>query len=95
MLSIQFNDRLLRHLQIVIGAKLRRGESFFFTWKEPDHGIGRSAIWLDRSVPVFFRYSDATSNDINREWVEALAISADTPNGLIVVQEPPPQQPRR
>jgi len=95
MLSVQFNDRLLRHLQIVIGAKLRRNESFFFTWKEPDHGVGRSAIWLDQSVPVFFRYSDSASNDINREWVEALAISADSPGGLIVVPEPTPQQGKR
>ncbi len=33
-LIVDFDDRVLAHLQIVIGAKLRRHEGFFFTWKD-------------------------------------------------------------
>lgn len=32
--TAEFDDRLLTHLQIVIGMKLRRGESFMFSWKD-------------------------------------------------------------
>ncbi|MEF2975639.1 hypothetical protein V3W46_00275 [Subtercola sp. YIM 133946] len=43
--EIEFDDRVLTHLQIVIGAKLRRRESFFFSWKDdPAVGDGRSSI---------------------------------------------------
>ncbi|KTS55178.1 ATP-dependent DNA ligase, partial [Microbacterium testaceum] len=30
----EFEDRLLAHLQVVIGNKLRRGEPFYFVWKD-------------------------------------------------------------
>ena len=30
-LAVSFDDRILAHLQVVIGNKLRRGEPFFFT----------------------------------------------------------------
>ena len=33
-LSASFDDRVLAHLQIVIWAKIRRGEPFSFTWTE-------------------------------------------------------------
>jgi hypothetical protein len=33
-LTIDFDDRTLAHLQIVIGMKMRRGESFYFSWKD-------------------------------------------------------------
>jgi hypothetical protein len=53
--DISFEDRTLFHLQIVIGAKLRRGEAFFFTWKEDvATGSGRGSIWIQRSIPLVF-----------------------------------------
>ena len=37
-----FDDRVLAHLQVVIWAKLRRGESFSFTWTDSQRGgMGR------------------------------------------------------
>ena len=45
---IEFDDRALTHLQLVIGAKLRRHESFFFSWGDAKAvGSGRSSIWMD------------------------------------------------
>lgn len=45
--AVTFDDRLLAHLQAVIGAKLRRSESFYFTWKDSvQTGGGRTTIWL-------------------------------------------------
>ncbi|MCU1404655.1 MAG: ATP-dependent ligase, partial [Glaciihabitans sp.] len=47
---IDLDDRHLAHLQVVIGAKLRRSESFFFTWKKDAVGDGqRGSIWLEKS----------------------------------------------
>ena len=48
-MEIQFDDRVLAHVQIVMSAKLRRGENFFFSWRDsPSVGDGRSAIWIER-----------------------------------------------
>jgi len=33
-LTVDFDDRVLAHLQLVIGAKLRRAESFYFSWRD-------------------------------------------------------------
>ena len=33
-IKVDFNDRLLAHLQLVNGEKLRRGECFHFSWKD-------------------------------------------------------------
>ncbi|WIE55403.1 ATP-dependent DNA ligase [Curtobacterium sp. MCBD17_003] len=87
--TVDFEDRLLAHLQIVIATKLRRGESFMFSWKDDrDVGNGRTAIWLDRTVPLVIRYSGSRPPTINREWVEALAQAAGSPGGLRIVPEP-------
>ena len=47
MVKVDFEGRLLAHLQLVIGAKLRRGESFHFTWKDDTDGPTL------RTTPVF------------------------------------------
>lgn len=44
-LKVDFEDRVLAHLQIVIGAKLRRGESFYVSWRDDESvGDGRTAV---------------------------------------------------
>ena len=35
-ITVDFDDRVLAHLQTVIAAKIRRGESFMFTWIDDD-----------------------------------------------------------
>ncbi|PYY35626.1 ATP-dependent DNA ligase [Curtobacterium sp. MCPF17_046] len=87
--TAEFDDRLLTHLQIVIGMKLRRGESFMFSWKDDvELGDGRTAIWLDRSMPLVFRYSGGRVPAVNRAWVEALGLTAGSSAGLRIVPEP-------
>jgi hypothetical protein len=87
-LDIDIDDRPLAHLQIVIASKLRRGESFFFSWKDdPSAGGGRSAIWLDRSIPLYFKYSGSRAPAINRQWVAELLI-ANGSLGMVFTDEP-------
>ncbi|MDJ0349369.1 ATP-dependent DNA ligase [Cryobacterium sp. PH29-G1] len=91
---ITFDDRALMHLQIVISTKLRRRESFIFTWTDSaDNGSGRSAIWLDPTSTLYFRYFGSQAPSINREWIEALMLSANSAGGLVFVTEPEPSSP--
>lgn len=85
---VEFDDRLLAHLQIVIVNKLRRGDSFLLSWMvSADLGSGRGAIWLDPTIPLYFEFEGSRSPAINREWLSRLANSADTSRGLIVEGE--------
>jgi hypothetical protein len=86
--NIDLDDRLLAHLQIVIGAKLRRRESFYFSWVSDDDK--RNSIWVQHSIPLRYHYGDGQSHQINREWLEALTISANGASGLTVADEPAP-----
>jgi hypothetical protein len=104
-ITVAFDDRMLTHLHMVIGAKLRRNEGFFFSWKEDAAtGTGRGSIWLSSAVPLSFAYQSSARVTINPAWLEALAVSANTPQGLVALEEPATtaepetevnQQPRR
>ncbi|MFP7760683.1 ATP-dependent DNA ligase [Marisediminicola sp. LYQ134] len=86
--EIGFDDRVLAHLQVVIGAKLRRGENFYFSWKDdPAVGDGRSTVWLSESIPLYFKYSGGKMPSLNREWIEALMTSANSGQGLQLSEE--------
>ena len=88
-LEIDIADRALLHLQLVIGAKLRRGESFFFSWKEDVAvGSGRSSIWLTPALPLYFRFHDSKLGPVNREWIDLLAASSNSGQGLVYTEEP-------
>lgn len=88
-LEVALEDRVLSHLQIVITTKLRRQESFVFSWRDdPAGGGGRSSVWLHPSIPLRFQYADSASPAINRVWLEALAASANGTSGLQVIEEP-------
>ena len=91
--SVTFDDRVLAHLQQVIGAKLRRGEGFYFGWKDdPRAGDGRSVIWIHPSVPLRFKYSGSVPIDLNRAWIDALNVTANSAHGLSVIAEPAPSR---
>lgn len=88
-LSADFDDRVLAHLQIVIGAKLRRNEAFYFTWKDDASiGDGRSVIWIHPTIALAFKYFGSRPPVLNREWIDELMTHANSPNGLIIVPEP-------
>jgi len=87
--EVVFDDRAMAHLQLVIGAKLRRGEGFFFSWKDDlSVGDGRSSVWLSSAIPLYFRYSGSKPVTINREWLEILTLSANSTTGLLFTPEP-------
>jgi hypothetical protein len=88
-LEVVFDDRVLAHLQLAMGQKLRRREGFFFSWRdEASEGNGRSTLWLEPSIPLVFRYNGGRMPTVNREWLEILVASANSAQGLQLTDEP-------
>lgn len=87
---IAFDDRALAHLQIVITTKLRLRQSFLFSWSDSTaQGSGRNSIWLDPTSILYYRFDGSRPPWINRDWVSALATSANSGTGLAFTAEPP------
>lgn len=85
----EFEDRLLAHLQIVISNKLRRSEAFVFAWKEDASvGSGRTVVWLHPQANLVYKYHGSRQPALNRAWLEALTITANSPTGLHIIPEP-------
>lgn len=88
--KVDFDDRVLAHLQFVIGNKLRRGEPFHFTWRnDPSIGDGRTTVWVHPHASLVYKYYGSRRPTLNRAWLEALSQTANSPGGLHVVPEPP------
>jgi hypothetical protein len=86
---LDIDDRVLLHLQSVIGAKLRRGEAFTFNWTvDRSLGSGRTTVWLHPHSSIVFSYSGSRRAQLNRKWLEALMFAANSPAGLYLVPEP-------
>ncbi len=87
--AIEMDDRTLAHLQLAVITKLRHNEQFLLTWDHgPEHGSGHSSIWISPSIPLHFEYSGSKRPALNREWVEALLLTANSVGGLQLVAEP-------
>lgn len=85
---VEFDDRVLAHLQVVIIQKLRRGESFLLSWRDAAVvGDGRSSAWMHPSIPLYFKFAGGHPPNINPNWVAQLTRSANSSQGLIVTGE--------
>jgi hypothetical protein len=88
-ITAEIDDRVLANLHVVMAAKLRRGESFMFTWTEEDiHGGGRTIVWVNPTATLGFKFYGKRTPKINRRWVENLMLAANSVQGLQVVPEP-------
>lgn len=82
---------MLAHLQLVIGGKIRRGESFHFSWRDDSAvGDGRTIIWIHPNSHLTYKFYGSRAPQINRGWVEALMQTANSGQGLHIVPEPDP-----
>jgi hypothetical protein len=86
--EVEFEDRVLAHLQLVMTGKLRRSEAFLLSWTTPvERGSGRSMIWIHPTTDLHFQFSGNGRPAVNREWLERLAVLANTATGLYVTSE--------
>ena len=87
--KMDFDDRTLAHLQLVIGTKLRRGEPFHFTWThDPMEGGGRTSIWIHPGAQLVYTFSSRRRQELNRSWMDALMSSANSASGMYLLREP-------
>ncbi|WP_369852637.1 ATP-dependent DNA ligase [Cryobacterium sp. Y82] len=85
---VEFEDRMLAHLQLVIIQKLRRGESFLLSWRDAAVvGDGRSSAWMHPAIPLYFKFAGGHAPSINPNWVAQLTRSANSAQGLVVTAE--------
>jgi hypothetical protein len=88
-IRVDIDDRALTHLQLVVGRKLRRGESCFFSWREDvSLGGGRNSIWLHPQSSLHFKFLGSREPALNEAWLRDMAVAANSPRGLYVVPEP-------
>ena len=87
-MMVEFDDRLLTHLQIVIVQKFRRQESFAMSWLDAlSVGDGRSSIWLTPATPLYFKFAGSRVPEVDADWLASLGGSANSSRGLVVVDE--------
>jgi hypothetical protein len=87
-LVARIDDRPLAHLQAVVWAKIRRGESFAFSWVDETGEYARASVWINPSISLSFQYDDAAPIQLNQEWLRALTKAANSATGLRLVDEP-------
>ncbi|MFE7843582.1 ATP-dependent DNA ligase [Microbacterium sp. NPDC057407] len=91
--KVDFDDRTLAHLQVVIASKLRRSESFHFSWKDDASiGDGRTTVWVHPSASLVFKYYGSRPPKLNPAWLNALMFTANSGSGLYLVPEPAPSE---
>lgn len=82
---VDFDDRLLVHLQIAIISRLRQGESLLMSWANSTAiGSGRESLWISPTVPLRFTFAGSRTPAIDPAWVQRLTESAVSSTGLIV-----------
>ena len=86
--EIEFDDRTLNHLQVVMVQKLRQNESFVLSWRNADTGC-RHSVWMHPTIPLHFEYSDPHTPAMNRDWIADLTRSANSTQGLVALSEKP------
>jgi|tagenome__1003787_1003787.scaffolds.fasta_scaffold20004617_1 hypothetical protein len=95
--AIEMEDRVLRHIQVVMIQKLRRNESFAFNWDEQpgvagdtEHENGaHGTIWISNASQLYFRYDGARhKHELNPFWIDALMKATYKADGLSVLPEP-------
>ncbi|HCJ48171.1 MAG TPA: hypothetical protein DHW40_02370 [Microbacterium sp.] len=96
--AIDIDDWTLQHLRAVMVTKLRRDESFAFTWgDEPAvHGDDTrsgergqyGAVWISKSSSLYFSFDAPLDRPLNPEWLQLLAHSAQSTQGLTALPEP-------
>jgi hypothetical protein len=82
-IAIRIEDVLLRHLELVITSKLRRGEGLVLSWHDGETtGDGRSTVWIHPSIELHYRFSGSREPNIDREVLEDLSFAASSNGGI-------------
>jgi hypothetical protein len=87
-LTIEFDDRTLAHVQIAMLSKLRRNESFSFSWQvDVSQGSGRHSLWISPATELHFEFFGNRAPTLNRSWIKEM-INAANDGELRLMEEP-------
>lgn len=95
--AISIDDRTLQHLRSIIVTKLRRNESFVFTWGNEPHVHGDDAmsdggqhgsVWISSASSLYFSFDARPDGALNKRWLQVLADAAASTAGLRPFPEP-------
>lgn len=95
--AIAIDDWGLYHLQAVMNTKLRRDESFTFSWddapdvhaEDPRVQAGQhGAVWVSKSSSLYFNFDNTRERPLNVRWLQTLATVANSSTGLRLEPEP-------
>lgn len=82
---VEFDDRVIAHLQVVIVQRYRAQQPFLMSWLDPlIDGDGRSAAWMTPHVPVHFKFLGSRAPAIDAEWIRQMSTAAGSGPGLII-----------
>ncbi|MFC0678383.1 hypothetical protein ACFFGH_11080 [Lysobacter korlensis] len=85
-IAIRIEDVLLRHLELVITSKLRRGEGLTLSWHDDaTPGDGRSTVWINPSTDLHYRFSGSLEAHLDRELLEELSVAAASNGGIRIM----------
>lgn len=83
--AIIIPDGLLSHIKVVAATKLRRNESFTFSWVHaPGEPVGRSTLWLQPAIPMRFVFDSAEPEQLDPATLRNLAEQAASSAGMRV-----------
>ena len=95
--AIEIDDWGLRHLQAVMIARLRRNETFSFSWEGvpsigplegvTDHGAF-GTVWVSQASSLYFSYDGPPARQLNGAWLHVLSTAASSNAGLRLMPEP-------
>jgi hypothetical protein len=86
-----FDDRVLAHVRRVVTQKLRRNESLELSWSQTAmQGSGRYTLWLTEASQLHFRFAGDDHIELDRRWLEAMTVSANSVHGLNLDEVPDP-----
>jgi hypothetical protein len=86
--EVEMDDRTLAHVKVAMFTKLRRNESFSFSWHvDVDGGSGRHSIWISPASSVHFHFFGNRPPVLNRAWIRQM-VNAANDGDLRLMEEP-------
>jgi len=80
---VKIDDRLLAHIKVLTGSKLRRNEPFLLSWTESaDEGHGRTSIWMHPAVDLIYRFDGGRAPDLDPKLLDQLSADSLSATGI-------------
>ncbi|HWM32829.1 MAG TPA: hypothetical protein VNR36_01185 [Pseudolysinimonas sp.] len=81
--AVQIDDRVLAHVKVLIGSKLRRNEPFLLSWQESAaEGHGRTSVWIHPHTDLIYRFDGNRPPELDAALLEQMSDEALSQTGV-------------